>query len=267
MITNNILLAIPPLSVKPDVIFTLFGIPITNSILGMMLVNLFILLLIFAIRKNMSIVPSKIQTLFELPFVWFKETVYNSIKDEKKAKKFFPMFFSLFVLFLVANQLSVVPMIMDITANQGGNIVNLFKVPTSDFSLPIALALFIIILFNIMALAISPLKHIGSFIKIVPVFKARSFAELANALLELFLGLLDIISEIAKVVSLSARLFGNVFAGELMIIIITYIASFTNFIIPIPFIVLSIFSGLVQALVFPLLTVQYMAGTLANVEE
>ena len=97
MITNNILLAIPPLSVKPDVIFTLFGVPITNSILGMMLVNLFILLLIFAIRKNMSIVPSKIQTLFELPFVWFKETVFSSIKDEKKAKRFFPMFFSLFV--------------------------------------------------------------------------------------------------------------------------------------------------------------------------
>ena len=267
MMINNLLLAIPTLNVKPDAIFSLFGIQITNAMLGMLLVNVFIVILIVVLRRNMSIIPSKLQVMFELPFVWFRDNVFTSIKDQKKAKRLFPLFFSLFVVFLFANQVSVIPFIMDITAQNPEGVVSLFKVPTSDFSLPIALALFIIILVNLMALVISPLKHIGNFIKIAPVLKARTLGQFANALLELFLGFLDIISEVAKVVSLSARLFGNVFAGELMVIIITYIASFTNFIVPIPFIVLSIFSGLVQAMVFPLLTIQYMAGTLAHVEE
>ena len=263
---SNLLLAIPPISVKPDVLFNFMGVSITNSMLGMIVVDILIILLIVAVRKNASIVPSKLQTLFELPFTWFENNVASAFPNKKQSKKLFPLFFSLFVVFLFANQLSVIPFIMDLTANFDGTSASLLKVPTSDINLPIAMALLVIILINAMALIKHPIKHIGSFINVGPLLKARSVGEFGNGLLEFFLGLLDIVSEIAKVVSLSARLFGNVFAGELMIVIITYIASFTNFIIPIPFIVLSVFSGLVQAMVFPLLTIQYMAGSLSNVE-
>lgn len=263
---SNLILAIPPISVKPDVLFNFMGVSITNSMMGMLLVNLLVVLLIVAVRRKASIIPSKIQTLFELPFAWFEDSVLSAFSNKEQARKLFPLLFSIFVVFLFANQLSVIPLIMDITANFDGTTASLFKVPTSDFNLPIAMALLVIILVNAMALIKHPLKHIGSFIKIAPIFKSKSVGEFGNNLLEFFLGLLDIITEVAKVVSLSARLFGNVFAGELMIVIITYIASFTNFIVPIPFIVLSVFSGLVQAMVFPLLTIQYMAGTLSNVE-
>ena len=264
---SNILLAIPPISVKPDVLFNFMGVSITNSMMGMLMVDLLIILLIIAVRKKLSIIPSKIQTVFELPFVWFEENVLSAFSNKEEGRKLFPLLFSIFLVFLFANQLSIIPLIMDITANFDGTTQSLFKVPTSDFNLPIAMAIVVVLLVNMIALIKSPLRHIGSFIKIAPIFKSKSIGEFANSLLEFFLGLLDIITEFAKVISLSARLFGNVFAGELMIVIITYIASFTNFIVPIPFIVLSVFSGLVQAMVFPLLSIQYMAGTLSNVEE
>jgi F-type H+-transporting ATPase subunit a len=264
---SNLILAIPPISVKSEVLFNFMGVDITNAMFGMLAVDILLILFAIAVNRKASIIPSKLQVVFELPFVWLKENIMSAFGSKKDAEKLTPIFLSLFLVFLFANQLSIIPLIMDITANFDGTTASLFKVPTSDFNLPIAMALIVVVLVNMIALVTSPLKHIGSFIKIMPILKSRSIGEFANSLLEFFLGLLDIITEVAKVISLSARLFGNVFAGELMIVIITYIASFTNFIVPIPFIVLSVFSGLVQAMVFPLLSIQYMAGTLSNVEE
>ena len=81
------------------------------------------------------------------------------------------------------------------------------------------------------------------------------------------LGLLDIIGELAKVISLSARLFGNILAGELIILIIAGLAAFTPFFIPIPFFVLSIFSGVVQTFVFVLLSIGFMSTTINSVKD
>ena len=147
-----------------------------------------------------------------------------------------------------------------------GSGANLFRVPTSDFSLTIALALVVVVLSHLIALRISPVKHILNMTKIGEVLKVRSVKDLTNLFLELFLGVLDIIGEVAKVVSLSARLFGNVLAGELMVLIITYLGVYTAYFIPIPFIFLSAFSGVVQAIIFPMLTIQYIAGMRASVK-
>jgi F-type H+-transporting ATPase subunit a len=80
-----------------------------------------------------------------------------------------------------------------------------------------------------------------------------------TAFVEAFVGLLNIVGEMAKVVSLAARLFGNVFAGNVMVVVIIGLSAFTQFLVPIPFLVLSIFSGLVQAFVFTLLSIQFIA--------
>jgi len=92
------------------------------------------------------------------------------------------------------------------------------------------------------------------------LFKVRSVAGLLKALLDIFLGFMDIIGELAKIVSLSARLFGNVFAGEAMVAVITGISAYTQFIVPMPFYILSAFSGLIQALVFAILALSFISG-------
>ena len=94
----------------------------------------------------------------------------------------------------------------------------------------------------------------------------KSFADLPNVLLQLFLGVLNIIGELAKVISLSARLFGNIFAGEVMVGVIAGLSFYTMFFVPIPFIFLSIFSGIVQAFVFSYLSLSFMSDIIKSVE-
>jgi F-type H+-transporting ATPase subunit a len=85
--------------------------------------------------------------------------------------------------------------------------------------------------------------------------KSLSPIKIAVAIVEFFVGLLEIISEVAKVVSLSLRLFGNIFAGE---VLITVMASLVAFIIPAPFMLLEVLVGIIQASVFAMLTLVYL---------
>jgi F-type H+-transporting ATPase subunit a len=99
-------------------------------------------------------------------------------------------------------------------------------------------------------------KYVGNFIKIGPLLKARNIKDVLMGILDLFLGVMDIISELAKIISVSARLFGNVIAGEIIAVVILFLVPY---IIPIPFFILSLFSGLIQAFVFALLSMQFIA--------
>ncbi|HMR01506.1 MAG TPA: F0F1 ATP synthase subunit A, partial [Candidatus Gracilibacteria bacterium] len=106
-----------------------------------------------------------------------------------------------------------------------------------------------------------------NFIKIGSILKIRKPADVGQALLDIFLGLLDIVGELAKVISLSARLFGNIFAGEVMVVVIASLSVFTRYIVPVPFYLLGLLSGLIQALVFAVLSLSFIAGMHNTIEE
>lgn len=248
------------IKLNSESIFNLGPIPITNGILALWISMLLIILFAFLVKRKINIIPTKLQVVAESIYEFFYEKMLDAFGTEKLAKRFMPYILTIFILFLVANQFSIIPLITSMTSGE----TSLFKTPTGDFSLPIAVALMTVGISNIMALSIAPIRHVGNFIKIQELFKIRKLSDIPNAFLEIFLGLLDIIGEIAKVVSLSARLFGNVIAGELMVIIMTSLASF---IVPMPFIFLSIFSGVIQAFVFPLLSMQYIAGSIQGVQK
>lgn len=255
---------IPELKIAPDVIFTIGSVNITNTMLGFFVTSLLLIIIAILIRRSAGIIPSKSQVVVESILSFFYDKLVTAFGSEKDAKRFAPFIVTMFLLFLLANQFAVLPLITQVTAGEA----SLFKTPTSDFSLPIALGLVAAIISHVLALSIAPIKHLDGFVRISSILKIRKLKDIPNALLEVFLGALDIIGELAKVVSISARLFGNVIAGELMVVIITFIGGVaTNFIVPIPFIFLSIFSGLIQAFVFPLLALQYIGGTVRAVKE
>ncbi len=254
---------IPAISIKASPVFEWFGLTITNSMLTLIGVNLILVVLALWVRKGAGLVPSRIQVVMESLLSFFMDSLEPAFGDKKTAKKFMPLVMTLFLVILVANQISLLPLLMDIKASGG---ISMFRVPTSDFSFTIALAVLVVALSHIIALRIAPIKHISNTFKIGEILKVRSPKDLGNLFLELFLGVLDIIGEVAKVVSLSARLFGNVLAGELMVLIITYLGVYTAYFIPIPFIFLSAFSGIVQAIIFPMLTIQYIAGITGSVK-
>jgi len=260
-------LEVPELSISPDILFQLGPVNITNTMLAFFVSSLILVIMALYVRSTAGIIPTKLQVIIEDIVTFFSDKVEAAFGSEEDVKTFMPFMVTMFLLFFVANQFSILPFITQLTYNNGAEVA-LFKAPTSDFSLPIALALVVAIISHVMALRIAPLKHIGSFFQFEAIFKIRKFGDIPFAFLDVFLGLLDIIGEFAKVVSISARLFGNVIAGELMVVIITWIAgTFSNFVVPIPFIFLSIFSGSIQAFVFPLLATQYIGGTVKGLRD
>lgn len=239
------------------VLIMLGPVPITNSVLSAFVITLTLGAFSFFVSRRFAAVPTRFQVVAEALFDYLLTQIENAFGSKERARKFFPLLMTLMIFIAVANQFSLVPLVASFT--YGGK--PLLRTTTSDLSQTATLALVIVILSHVIALSISPLRHIGNFIKVAPFFKVRSLGDLGNALLGFALGLLDIVGEIAKVLSLSCRLFGNIFAGEIMVVVIASLAFWTQFLLPIPFMFLSLFSGFVQAFVFTLLSMQFLAGT------
>lgn len=244
-------------SIAPQTI-TVFNVDIPNTVITMVFLTIVILVGALLLRSRFGIIPSRMQILFEEIYEFFYKQVHQALGSVRRTRKFLPLILTIFIVLFIANQFSLIPLLGQITYDG----VPLFRTPTSDASLPIAMALSVIVLSHVLSFLISPLGHIGKFIKIAPLLRARSGKAVFDAVIELFLGVLDIIGEFSKIMSLSFRLFGNIIAGEIIILVISGLALATSFIVPLPFMVLSIFSGLVQAFVFSVLSLQFIAGML-----
>jgi F-type H+-transporting ATPase subunit a len=237
---------------------------VTNSVLAAFLCTAIIIVLILLARRKAGLIPTKMQSLFEAVITFFLSSLEDAFGTKERARKYLPLFLTFIFLIVIANQFSIIPLVMNIKFEGG---IMLFRVPTSDWSMTIALAIVAIVGSHILALTIRPFKHIGHYFRFQYIWKARKVTDFLNAFLEIFIGILEVIGEFAKIISLSARLFGNIFAGEVMVVMIGAIASFTQFIFPMPFIGLGIFVGFVQAYVFTLLTMQFMGGSIKALYE
>jgi F-type H+-transporting ATPase subunit a len=134
----------------------------------------------------------------------------------------------------------------------------LLRPANTDLNLVFAMTLVTLIVSHVWGMiAVGFFTYVGKFIQIKPLVKSFRKGPIAilTAFIELFVGLLEIISELAKVLSLSFRLFGNIFAGE---ILITVMSSLVSFLVPTPFMFLELLVGLIQAGVFAILSLVYL---------
>jgi F-type H+-transporting ATPase subunit a len=153
----------------------------------------------------------------------------------------------------VSNWLGLLPGVGSIvyhTVHEGRAVtVPFLRSPASDLNFTIALALISVISVNILGvLAIGFGKHFKKFFNV-------------SGPLQFFVGILEFVSEIAKIISFSFRLFGNVFAGEVLLTIVIFLVPY---LIPVPFFMLEVFVGFIQALVFAVLTTVFIG--LATIE-
>lgn len=243
---------------SPDTIIPTPVVNISNSLITMWACCLLILVFTFFARRNAGIIPTKTQLIAESIIEFFLDKIQMATGDYKEAKKFLAPVVTVFLLILFSNQFGLIPIFGAITSPDGP----IFRTPTADYSLTIALALTLVGIGHLTAFARAPFSHIFNFIKINQLFKIKKLSDIPMVLLEIFLGILDIIGELAKILSMSSRLFGNLVAGDLMIAIISGLAFFSAFWMPIPFIFLSAFSGVIQAVVFAMLGLQFMIGTI-----
>jgi F-type H+-transporting ATPase subunit a len=252
-----------PVSIAAEKVFTLFGVlPVTNSLLTTWLVMAVLMVLAFVSGRKLKTVPSGLQNAFEAVFEGFLGIIENVTGDKKRAREFFAYAFTIFLFILFSNWMGLIPGVgaigffeaakegAEASGGHGAEFLPLFRAGSSDLSFTIALALTTIIYVQYIGLKHLKLGYLKKFINL-------------SGPIQFFVGILEIISEFAKIVSFSFRLFGNIFAGEVLLLVMTFLAPY---IVPIPFYGLEVFVGLIQALVFMMLTLVFLNGATASHE-
>lgn len=245
-------LHIPTLA--PETILHIGKFPITNTMINTWLAIGIFLILGLVLRKKIKLKPTKTQNFIEFflekLFVYFDQVT----GDRKKTIQFLPIVGSLFFFILLSNWLGLLPGTGSITI--GG--APLLRPANTDLNLTVAMALVSVVASHIFGLfSVGVFTHLNKFVQIGTFFKSLTKGPVAifTAIVELAVGLIEIVSEMAKVLSLSLRLFGNVFAGEVLISVISSIAAL---LVPAPFMMLEILVGIIQASVFTMLTLVYL---------
>jgi len=253
-------------------IFHLGKFTVTNSLLNSW-VAVFILAVIFIIiGKKVKNIPRGLQNIFEFILEEALKLADSITGNRKRSEKFLPISLALFLFILVNNWLGLLPgmgTIGFIEAEGAHKVfVPLFRGGTADLNTTLALALFAVVASHVMgAITVGVWDHFNKFINIKSLLaipgkiKKDVTIVLVNPI-KAFVGIVEIIGEVAKVASLSFRLFGNIFAGE--VLLASMMALFA-FILPLPFIFLEIIVGLIQALIFAMLTLVFM--TIATSQE
>ena len=229
----------------PEVIFHVGFLPITNTLLTTWFAMAVIISVVYASTRAVALVPGRPQAVIEIVLDWIYG-LGEGLSDPIRAKKFFSVVATFFIFILFANYLGLIPGVGTIgfyeVHGQEKVWIPLIRPMNTDLNATLALALISVTMTHYYAISILGFgSYLGKFFSLNPVF--------------LFVGFLEIIAEFTKLVSLSFRLFGNIFAGEALLVTIS---SLFAFILPLPFMALELLVGFVQAMIFMMLTLVFM---------
>lgn len=260
-------LFLPTLSAEP--IFHIGVFTVTNSMINAFLAM--ILFVIFAFFLNLGIkkyyptdkAPKGLLNFFESILEVLLAQIDSVTHDRKKTLKFLPIVGGVFLFILISNWMGLLPGTGSIGFYHGEELIPLLRPANTDLNLTLAMAIFAVVLSHFVGIVtIGFFKYANKFIKLGDIWQAIKSMKPVNILvacIEFFVGLLEIISEVAKMVSLSLRLFGNIFAGEVLLTVIgSLIAGYGSYLIPLPFMALELLVGVIQAMVFSILTLVYL---------
>jgi F-type H+-transporting ATPase subunit a len=266
------------ISVKPETLWSLplFGhltLRITNSFLTMLLVMLFLIILGSLVARRAQLIPGRLQSVVEM-VVEFLLGLVEGTAGKKLGRRIFPLIGGLFIFIIVANYTGLLPGIGTIgiwhegkhalvaasegatgTEHGGRTLVPLFRPPSADLNMTLAMALISYVAFQVAGISAhgvwGRIKHMANPPFLLPI---------------------EIISELSRIVSLSFRLFGNIFAGETLLTVMYGLANaikitVVGLLIPVIFLYLEVLFGFIQALIFAVLTLIYIALASAHEHE
>ena len=266
---------------EPTEHITLFAEPIhqygnftvTNSLLTSWFAVLILIILALALRSKLKTIPGKLQNIFEMILEGALSLCDQVTNDRVLSMRIFPIAITVFFFILVSNWLGIMPLggfgIVE-KGKEGLTFIPFLRGATADINTTLALAVMAVIGANVFGVVSIGLwktfnKYVnlkvlgGIFTKI-----RREPTIIIVAPITFFVGLIEIVGEFAKVASLSFRLFGNVFAGE---VLLASMAALVAYIIPIPFLFLELLVGVIQALIFSILLVVYFTISATDHDE
>lgn len=283
----------PHISLAAEKIGSIFGLPITNSIVMTWVTMLVLISFAFISTKKMSQIPGYLQQIAEV-IVAGLYSLFESVVGEKHINGFFPLIATIFLFVIVANWGGLLPGVGTIgfreetaavappdetgrrpqiiakasaktiteenvtadetqkdgqarkdkvkTAGEHSQFVPLLRGATADLNTTLAIAI----------VAVLSVQYYG--FKTLGAAYFNKFFNFKNPIM-FGVGLLEIISEFSRIISFAFRLFGNIFAGE---VLLTVIAFLMPLVAPLPFLGLELFVGFIQALVFSMLTAVFL---------
>ena len=252
---------LPPLAAEP--LFHIGSFPVTNAYVNSTLALVILVIVAFLIKISLKDVPGRLQSFVETMIETLLGYFDQVTNDREKSKKLLPFVGTVFLFILLSNWLGQLPGTGSIglwLMHEGHlELIPILRPATSDLNLTLAIALVSVIGSHVLGVfTLGFFTHWNKFIQLGTIWKALktlSPIKILTALVEFLVGIIELFSEVAKVVSLSLRLFGNIFAGE---VLMTVIASLFAYGLPLPFIALEFIVGIVQATVFALLTLVYL---------
>jgi F-type H+-transporting ATPase subunit a len=232
------------ISLAAEPLYHVFGVPINNSLITGIVGSTVIIALFVSAARRVTLHPkSKLVNAVETICEMILDLVDEVFHDRAKARKYFPFLMTIFMFILVNNWLGLLPGVGSITVMTKEGLAPLFRGANADLNTTLALAIISVVMTQIYAAReLGVAKHLKKYFSLNPIMT--------------FVGMLELVGEFSKMVSFSFRLFGNIFAGEVLLAVIAFLAPLAA---PLPFFGLELFVGLVQALVFTMLTLVFLA--------
>ena len=248
------------ISIIAEKLFSIGNFSVTNSLFIAVIVAVALGLSAAVFSRNPKEIPRGAQNVIEAVFEGLLSFIESITNDRKQAKDFFPLVATIFLFVLFSNWSGLLPGAGTIGLNEehAGRIIMVpfLRGPAADLNMTVALSLvseFSVQIFGILALGVR--GYVSKFL-VAPWKKPYAIGTIV--------GLLELIGEFAKILSFSFRLFGNVFAGE---VLLTVMLSLVPYLIPLPFLILEVFVSVVQAAVFSLLTIVFLKMAVTGHEE
>ncbi len=223
------------------------GVPLTSTMV--MTWTTLVILVIGAIifRSRIKAVPGKLQVFVELLIGGIYDYIAETLESKEKARRFFPLIMTIFIFILSLNWIGLLPGVDAIGIHKmvhGVNtLVPFFHPANTDLNITIGLALVAFFAIEIAGIAyLGARTYAGKFINF-------------SSPLAFLIGIIELISELARLISFSFRLFGNIFAGKTLIVIAMF---FVPFVLPVPLLAFEMFVGVVQASIFAVLTLFFI---------
>jgi len=249
-----------------DTVFHLFGFPITNSIIATWLTIIVLVGVSYAVAHRIRLIPGRLQSLLEFALGWLLNFC-QEVAGEKNGRRFFPVVTTIFLFIIMNAWLSLLPGFGSILVTGAeGKAVYLLRGANTDINTPLALALISFVFveyFGIRSLGLS--HYLSKFVNVGQFFRGAGqlfrgkfragISGLFTGIIDIFVGFLETLSELVRIVSFTFRLFGNMTAGEILLLIAAFLVPW---VLALPFYGLELLVGFVQALIFGGLTLVFL---------
>ncbi|MDP3645543.1 MAG: F0F1 ATP synthase subunit A [bacterium] len=232
-------------ALAPEQLGSFLGLPITNTLLTSWAVMLVLIIIAVTVSSRLRLIPNKLQTVLEWAFEYIYDYVAETLESRQLATKFFPFLMTIFFFIFTANLLEFTPGIGSVGFFGEHEFFPLLRSVNTDLNVTLALAIISFIVIEIVGFStLGIFRYLGKF-----------FQNPFRSPIGFMVGIVELIGEFARLISLSFRLFGNILAGEVLIIVAIFFAPYFG---PVPLMMFELFIGFLQAAIFALLTLFFI---------